>query len=69
VQVALPVSRYPTSRSWHRLIERMMPGRRQWRTVHVLLGWVVIEPILARLETLNDRVPCILCVVTCMLGR
>src|SRR5439155_26117000 len=44
-------------RSGYRLVERMMAGRSQVRTVEDLVTRVVVEPILARLVAADDRVP------------
>ena len=63
---ANPVARGPGS--WHWLIERVVQGRDQLGAVEVLLGRVVPEPIFLRFVTLDDRVPCVGRMVTCMLG-
>jgi hypothetical protein len=55
-------------RSWHWLIERVVPWRDQLRAVQELFGRVVPEPVFVRLVTLDDRVPCVGRMVTCVLG-
>src|SRR6058998_1292170 len=57
VQHALPALRDAAGRARHGLIIRVMPRWRQLRTVEVVAGRVVVEPVLARLEALGDRVP------------
>jgi hypothetical protein len=57
VKVALPVRRHSPGWSRRRLVERMMLWRGERRTVVVLLGPVVPEPVLARFEAADQRMP------------
>ena len=68
VQSPLPIPWHAARGSWHRLVERVVPGRDQLGTVEVLLGRVVPEPIFVRLVTLDDRVRRVGRVMTCVLG-
>ena len=63
----LPVARYPTPRSRHRLVERMLARRSQLRPVDVLPARVVKEPVLAGLEALDDGVSFVLGMAACVL--
>ena len=54
VQLALPAWRYSTGRSGDRLIQRVVMRWRENRTIQVLLGLVVPEPVLARFVALHD---------------
>jgi hypothetical protein len=68
VQVALPVDRHAAPWSGRRLIERMMRGRSERRSVGELVGAVVPEPVLTGLETLNHRVAALRGVAARVLG-
>src|SRR5436305_9363025 len=55
VDVGLPVAGYPAEWAGGRLVDRAMFGFGQLRAVVVLLGLVVPEPALARLEAAHQR--------------
>jgi hypothetical protein len=57
VEVFLPVCGNAAGRSRCRLPARVMRGLRQRRAFVELLSPVVPEPVLPRLEALDDRVP------------
>jgi hypothetical protein len=63
MEVALPVCRHSPGGSRRRLVERMMLWWGERRTVVELLGAVVPEPVLARFEAADQRMPGIGCVV------
>ena len=67
--MTLPVSGHPTRGSRHRLVERVVTGWSEGRSLEVLLGAVVPEPILARLEALDDRMTGFSRVAAGVLGR
>ena len=52
-----PVSRYPSSRTGNGLVDRPAVRCREFGPVVVLVGLVVPEPVLARFERPDDRVP------------
>ena len=55
-QKVLPVGRDPSGWSGHGLVERMMLRRCQMRSFDIFVCLVIPKPILARLETADDRV-------------
>src|SRR3954471_24061649 len=57
VHVLQPVRRDPAGRAGARLLGRTRPGRRELRPVEQVPGAVVEEPVLPRLEALDDVVP------------
>ena len=69
MKVPLPVSRYVTPRSWDRLVEWMMVWGSQLGSVRELIRVVVPEPVLLRLEALDDRVPSLGRMMTRVLRR
>ena len=56
VDVALPVRWYPARGPGYRLRRRVMCGRGEPRAQEAFPGLVVPEPVLTRLEALDDRV-------------
>src|SRR5579875_2146922 len=56
-QLALPVARHPAGPARRGLIGRPAQRRRKCRAVRVVLSPVVPEPVLARLEAPDHRVP------------
>jgi hypothetical protein len=54
MKVGLPIRRDPSSRSRDRLIEWVVPWRRERRSVEVLPAPVVVEPLFARLVARDD---------------
>ena len=56
MQVVLPVGWNAAGWAWYRLVNGVVQRRRGPRTFHVLVGAVVPEPILARLEAADNRV-------------
>ena len=68
MQSSLPIPRHAACRSWHWLVERVVPWRDQLGTVEVQLGRVVKEPVFVGLVALDDRVPCLGRMVACVLG-
>ena len=69
VQVALPVSGDTAGWSRYRLGQRMVLRWSQDRAVGVLLGGVVPEPVLVRLEASYDWMHGVGCVMKGVLGR
>jgi hypothetical protein len=70
VQLPLPSCGHAAGWSRHGLVERVMLRRSEDRALHVLLGNVVPEPVLARLVAPDDRMLCIGGMLTRMLrGR
>ena len=65
--MSLPVSGHATSWTRRGLVEGVMVGRGQRRAAYLPLVCVVPVPILAGLETLNDRMPGTGRVVACVL--
>ncbi|CAN5538911.1 hypothetical protein BH23CHL6_BH23CHL6_05840 [soil metagenome] len=57
VQLSLPVCGHSTGRPGDWLIDRVVMRRSKYRTIEVLLGPVVPEPILARFIALHDWIP------------
>jgi hypothetical protein len=55
VELLLPALRNPAGRSGHGLVQRVMVRRREDRTLEILLGGVIPEPLLIGLERLDDR--------------
>src|SRR6185503_2896122 len=55
-ELRLPVGRHRALRPGDSLPERVAVGRRQLRSLDELLGAVVVEPVLTRLEALDQRV-------------
>ena len=55
VQLFLPVTRDAAGRAGRRLVERVVMRWSENRSLCDLIGPVVIEPVLARLEALDDR--------------
>ena len=53
VQLLFPIGRDATGGSWHGLVQRVMSRGCQLRTVPELLGSVIPEPVLIRLEALD----------------
>jgi hypothetical protein len=62
MQLLLPIVRYMAFRSRNRLSDRVMVRRSQGRPVVVLIGRVVPEPVLARLEALYEGMAAVVCV-------
>jgi hypothetical protein len=62
VEVPLPVGRDLARRARYRLIEWMVFGRGQRGTLVGLLGDIVPEPVLARLEAPDQGMPGLGCV-------
>jgi hypothetical protein len=62
MQMALPILRYMAFRSRNRLPGGVMVRRSQDRPVRVLIGRVVPEPVLARLEALYEGMAAVVCV-------
>ena len=56
VQVVLPVGGDPAGWPGNRLVQRVVFGRGEGRTAAVVVGAVVPEPVLTRLEAADDRV-------------
>jgi hypothetical protein len=56
VELALPIARHAIGRAGRRLAERVMVGGSQLGTLTVLVLVVVVEPVLTRLEAVDDRV-------------
>lgn len=56
MDVTLPVGRDCARRSWYRLIQRVTVGAGQFGAVERATRPVVVKPILAGLEALDDRV-------------
>lgn len=56
MKLLFPVRRHAAGRAGHRLIQGVVMRRRQLGSIRELIGPVVVEPVLAGLETLNDRV-------------
>src|SRR5437588_10365065 len=52
-----PVAWYPPLRPGHSLVDRVMLRRRERGPLVGLLGVVTVEPVLARLEAADERVP------------
>src|ERR1700749_428132 len=52
-----PVARHPSTRTGDRLILRVALRRYKFRSLVIIVGFVVPEPILARFERPDDRVP------------
>jgi hypothetical protein len=70
VQQPQPVVGHATGRAGYGLADRVLLRRRQGRPLAELLGPVVVEPVLAGLEAVDDRVPGVGGVVAGMLrGR
>ncbi len=69
MKVPLPVSRHVTLWSWDGLVEGMMVGGSQLGSVRELIRLVVPEPVLLRLEALDDRVPSLGRMMTRVLRR
>jgi hypothetical protein len=63
MEMALPIRRHPPGGSRRRLVERMMLWEGQRRAVVELLGAAVPEPVLARFEAADQRMPGLGCVV------
>src|SRR4051794_32427049 len=55
VQVALPVARNPPGWTWNCLVERMMLGRCEFRSVVELVVGEAPEPVLARFVAADER--------------
>src|SRR5580692_1784114 len=58
VQHLLPAAGYAPLGSRHRLVERVMLGRRELRAVVGLIGLEAPEPVLAGLEAADERMSC-----------
>jgi hypothetical protein len=56
VQPPLPLARHAISRAERRLVERVVGWGSQLRAFEVLVALVVVEPVLARLEAMDDGV-------------
>src|SRR5689334_612181 len=56
VHVLPPVRRHPPLGAGHALVDRVLLRRRELRAVVGLLGLVAVEPVLTRLEALDERV-------------
>ena len=69
VQQRFPVGRNSSGRSRYGLIFRMRMRRKQLYTLDHRLLLVIVEPILTRLETGDDRMPRCRCMPGCMLTR
>src|ERR1700690_1828874 len=69
MELVLPIDGHPSGRSGHGLVERVMTGRREERTLKILLLRVIPEPVLTRLVALHDRMSCSGRVATRVLGR
>ena len=69
VEVALPVAWHLAGRARRRLLERMVNGRRQRWTFHAFVCFIVVEPVLAGLETSYDCVAARFGMSACVLAR
>lgn len=69
VQKRLPIVRHSSRRPGHRLTFRMRVRRSQLRACDHRPRFVIVEPILTRLEAGNDRMPRLGRVLRCMLAR
>jgi hypothetical protein len=69
MQLLIPVDGYATDRSGHRLVQRMVIRWNQFGAVDVVLDCVVPEPVLARLEAVDDAMARTRRVVPGVLGR
>ena len=69
MEVALPVAWHLAGRARRRLLERMVNGRRQRWTFHAFVCFIVVEPVLAGLETSYDCVAARFGMSACVLAR
>jgi hypothetical protein len=70
MQSVLPVGWNAAGWTWYRLVNGVVQWRRELGTLQVLVGAVVPEPILARLEAADERVTGRVRMCGCMLfGR
>jgi len=69
VEVALPVAWHLAGRARRRLLERMVLGRRQRWPFHAFVCFVIVEPVLAGLETSYDCVAARFGMSACVLAR
>jgi hypothetical protein len=69
VELLLPIGRYSSGGTRDGLVERMVVRRYELGTEEGLLGRVVPEPVLSRLEAVDDRMPLLVGVATGVLGR
>ena len=69
VEVALPVARHLAGRTRRRLLERMLLGRSKRWTFHAFVCFVIVEPVLAGLETSYDCVAARFGMSACVLAR
>ena len=70
VQEAFPSGGYAAGGTRHRLTRRMRARAAQLRAVKSFLGSVIVEPVLAGLEAIDDGVAVVaLCLDACWLGE
>jgi hypothetical protein len=69
VEVILPVCGDGVGRAGNRLVERMVLRRSELGSLHVVIGRIVVEPVLVRLEGADDWVTGRRSMMTGVLGR